>query len=183
MSNILDELTQDVAPEDFDTSTMGVLATAANKLIAKQQQINDAEEALKKLKAEERVINQGEIPQLMNNLGIEKLTLTDGRVLAVKESVQISIPATIKFQTFAWMDKNGHGDLIKIAVNCKFARGNRIGAENAMSSLDAMGFAPSLTETVHAGTLKAWARTELEIGHSLPAKYFKVHVVKVTTVK
>jgi len=181
--SIIDELTADATPENFDETTMGVLATAVNLLIAKQQDIASAEEALKILKAEERVINQGEIPQLMANLGMEKLTLLDGRTLTVKEAVQVSIPAPMKIGAFAWMDENGHGDLIKIALTAKFARGESDKAQHALELINAYSGNASLTESVHTGTLKAWARVELEQGHSLPVQYFKVHVVKMTTVK
>ena len=182
MSNISELLAQDETVE-FTTEQMGALGQAANRLIAKQRQIEKQELLLKELKAEERKINQLEIPELMDNLGFEKITLSDGRVIAVKDSVQVAIPAPMREQAYGWMDKYGHGDLIKAAVTAKFARGDKDKAFDAMRALEALGIAASSTESVHPGTLKAWAREELAQGHILPTQFFKVHIAKVTTVK
>jgi len=183
MNDILQELTGDTPQEELSNDQMGALGDAVNLLIAKQNAIAKAEEALKQLKAEERKINQADIPTMMTALGFEKITLADGRSLAVKDSIQINIPAPMKPEAFKWMDKNNHGDLIKTALSLKFARGEQKEVDIAMAVLQDQGLAPTKTEAVHPGTLKAWARVELEQGHALPASLFKVHVVKVTTIK
>ena len=119
----------------------------------------------------------------MENLGFETITLTDGRKLAVKDSVQIAIPAPLRELAYKWMDANGHGDLIKTQVFARFARGESDKAYNAFKSLEQLGLHPEHTESVHAGTLKAWAREEMAQGNRIPANLFKIHVVKITTVK
>lgn len=181
MSGISDLLKDEA--QSFTDEEMGQLGAAANRLIAKQNEIADAEHQLKLLKAEERKINQEEIPSLMENLGFEKITLKDGRTLSVKEAVQCAIPAAKKPAAYKWMDEHGHGDLIKIALTAKFARGERDVADEAFDALLDIGASPNQTESVHAGTLKAWAREELAQGRALPAELFKIHVVKLTTVK
>ena len=182
MNDILEQLTGDTPQEELTNDQMGALGDAVNELIAKQNEIAKAEEALKQLKAEERKINQADIPTMMTALGFEKITLADGRSLAVKDSIQINIPAPMKPEAFKWMDENNHGDLIKTAITAKFARGDKTEALQAYEALQAIGVTATKTEAVHPGTLKAWARTELEQGHKLPASLFKVDVVKVTTV-
>ncbi len=180
---ILDELTTtDPMDKKFTDEQMGTLGTAVNALILKQHEIIQAEEALKDLKRHERILNQDTIPMLMENLGFESITV-DGKKVSVKDSVQISIPAAQKPGAFVWMDKNGHGDLIKIALTAKFARGESQLAGEAFDALLDIGASPNQTEAVHPGTLKAWAREELSQGHSLPQEFFKIHVVKLTTVK
>lgn len=180
--SILDDLTRPEVRE-FDESQMGALGDAVNRLIAKQKEIEKAEEELRALKAEERTINQGEIPTMMEALGFDRITLKDGRMLTIKDSVQVAIPASKRPGAYAWMDSHGHGDLIKIALTAKFARGEKDTANEAYDALVDRGVVPIMAESVHAGTLKAWAREELAQGHSLPADLFKVHVVKLTTVK
>jgi len=179
---ILDELTRSEATE-FTDSQMGELGKAANRLLHAQAEILAQEEVLKQCKAIERKINQEEIPALMENLGFEKITLASGQVIAVKDAVQCSIPAAQRPNAYSWMDKNGHGDLIKIALTAKFGRGESDMADEAFEALVDVGANPNQIESVHAGTLKAWAREELANGHSLPAEFFKIHVVKITTVK
>ena len=183
MKTILEELVAKDTATEFTDQQMGELGAAANRLIAKQQEIEAAEEQIKKLKTEERNISQKEIPDLMENLGFETITLTDGRKIAVKDSVQIAIPAPLRESAYKWMDANGHGDLIKTQLTAKFARGESDKAYNAFKSLEQLGLHPQQTETVHAGTLKAWAREEMAQGNRIPASLFKIHVVKITTVK
>ena len=182
MNDILKELTESEATE-FTDQQMGALGIAANRLINKQIEIKDAETELKNLKAQERKINQEEIPAMMENLGFETITLSDGRKIAVKDAVQCGIAAADRPRAYVWMDENGHGDLIKIALTAKFARGDRDMADECFEALVDVGASPNQIESVHAGTLKAWAREELAQGHSLPSDLFKIHVVKITTVK
>ena len=182
--SIIDELTvTDPLDKQVTDEQMGTLGSAVNALLAKQKEIQDVEIALKELKRHERMLNQDTIPQLMSNLGFEKITLSTGQQVTVKDSVQCAIPAIIRPEAYKWMDEHGHGDLIKIALTAKFARGEKEQADAAFDALIDVGANPNQTESVHAGTLKAWAREELGQGHSLPQEYFKVHVVKITTVK
>jgi len=183
MTDILGELTGDQPQAELSNDQMGALGDAVDRLITKQNEIAAMEAKLKDLKAEERKINQADIPTMMTALGFETITLLDGRKLAVKDSIQINIPAAMKPQAFVWMDENNHGALIKTGISLKFARGEQDEAHNAMDALAKMGMSPTKTDSVHPGTLKAWAREELEQGHSLPATLFKVHVVKMTTVR
>lgn len=181
---ILDELTAtDPMDKKFTDEQMGTLGAAVNELLTLQYDILMQENILKAMKAEERGISQGTIPQIMENLNFETITMMDGKKVSVKDSVQISIPANDKPSAYKWMDENGHGDLIKIALTCKFARGEKEIAESAYESMRLSGYNPALAESVHSGTLKAWAREELSQGHSLPEQFFKIHVVKLTTVK
>jgi len=180
---ILDELTvTDPLDKKLVDQQMGTLGETVNRLLDQQKLIIQMEEQLKEAKALERGINQGEIPALMASLGFDSVTV-DGRKINVKDSVQCSIPAAERPNAFSWMDKNGHGSLIKTALSAKFNRGESDASYNAQKTLEAIGIIADLAESVHSGTLKAWAREELALGHSLPSDLFKVHVVKITTVK
>ncbi|MEE8323496.1 MAG: hypothetical protein V3R57_07735 [Candidatus Bathyarchaeia archaeon] len=180
---ILDELVQaDPAAKMVTDEQLGTLGVAVNKMLNFQIQIHEQEILLKATKAQEREYNQGVIPQLMSNLGFESITV-DGKKIAVKDSIQISIPAPQRPAAYKWLDDNEHGSLIKTVLTAKFGRGDSDAAEEAQEALDKLGVSNDLVESVHAGTLKAWARVELEQGHSLPSDKFKVHVVKITTVK
>ena len=180
--SIIDELTE--GPEDkiLTDAQMGTLGTAVNKLLNFQIQIAEQEELLKATKAQEREYNQGVIPQLMANLGFDSVTV-NGKKISVKDSIQVGIPAPQRPAAYKWLDDHEHGSLIKTVLTAKFGRGDSDAAEEAQEALDKLGVSNDLVESVHAGTLKAWARVELEQGNSLPSDLFKVHVVKITTVK
>ena len=182
MTKISDLLKQNQATE-FTDDQLGELGQAANQLIEAQHEIEKQEEVLKQCKAVERKISQETIPTLMENLGFEKITLKTGQVGAVKDNIQVSIPAALKPKAYHWLEQNNHGDLIKSTVTAKFSRGEADKASEAFNALIEVGANPNQIEAVHPGTLKAWAREELAIGHSLPEDLFKIHIVKMTTVK
>ena len=160
---------------------LGELGKAAGDLVTQQHLVAAAERDLKEMKAEERRLAEQVIPELMDNLGMDKITLRSGHVISVKDAVQCGILAANRPKAYKWLDEHGHGGLIKTAVAAKFGRGEKEDALNAMAALE--GYNPTLTESVHAGTLKAWARVELEAGRALPDDIFNVHVVRLTTVK
>lgn len=181
MNDIASLLKKDEVKE-FSESDLGFLASAVNAMLSKQKEIDVATEELKLLSAQHRKINEETIPDLMDDLGFATITLKDGRAVAVKDSIQASIKVADRPTAFAWMVENNHGDLIKSALSAKFSRGEKADAVAAVNALQAMGITASLTESVHPGTLKAWARVELEQGHILPPS-IGIHVSKQTTVK
>jgi hypothetical protein len=178
----IESLLKQDAVKSFGDLDIAPLGNAVDRLLKKQRQIAEATEILKQMGAEERAISEGEIPALMENLGFETITMQDGRKVSVKDSIQCGIKVADKPSAFAWLAENNHGDLIKAAVSAKFSRGEKAEAAAAVNALKEMGISASLTESVHPGTLKAWARVELEQGHSLPP-LFNIHIVKQTTVK
>jgi len=181
-STILDELVDGPADKKLTDEQMGTLGIAVNKLLNFQILIAEQEELLKATKKQEREYNQGIIPQLMANLGFDSVTV-DGKKISVKDSIQIGIPAPMRPAAYKWLEDNGHGALIKTLLTAKFSAGDQDAAEEAQETLDKLGVSNDLVESVHTGTLKAWAREELAQGNSLPSDKFKVHVVKITTVK
>lgn len=183
MTELLDALLDDEDSKELDASKLGTLARLCNEMTNKQDAIADAEEALKELKQQFRDFNEVAIPELMEQLGFEKITLTDGRQVAVSESIQCSIPAPQRNNAYKWMDNNGHGDLIKTKIVENFDRGEKAQAEKVFDQLSAMGLHPQLSESVHPQTLKAWLRTEMGEGRTPPDDLFKIHVHKVTKVK
>lgn len=70
-------------------------------------------------------------------------------------------------KAFEWLDINGHGDLIKTQVEVAFPREKRDEANEAIAALNDLGFDPEVKESVHAATLTAWLREQVEDG-SLP---------------
>ena len=64
----------------------------------------------------------------------------------------------------------------------KFAKGEREEADRAAEVLINMGIVPAVAEAVHAGTLKAWGRVEVQAGRALPEEFFKTHIIRLTKV-
>ena len=155
---------EDTALRDAD---LGALSRAVELLQARQKEVDDAEDRLKKLKRDLRDVSENIIPEMMDNLGMAKITLASGQELSIKESIQASIPLNMRDAANIWLEGNGHGDLIKTSLTVKFAKGRKQDALAAKKVLEEFGVAPSLSEGVHPGTLKAWVREELNQGQAI----------------
>ena len=180
MSDLTELLNQETIA--ITDGQMGELGVAANRLLKQQEEIRAIEEALKIAKATERRISEIEIPEMMGNLGFETITLNTGQKVSVNDSIQCAIPAPMKPKAFVWLDANGHGDLIKSVITAKFGRGDSDMADECFNALLDVGASPNQVESVHAGTLKAWARVEIAGGRTPPEDIFKIHVGKQTKI-
>jgi len=130
---------------------------SANSTLLKQIQ-DDIEvlEAQLKLKREAaRHLEESYIPELMDELGLESVTLTDGTKLTVKPFVAAHISKDHEAEAFQWLEDHGYGDIIKerTVVN------------------------------VHPSTLKAWAKERVESGDNIPDDLFGVYVGRKAVLK
>ena len=92
----INKILKDDDASSINEEQLGSLTKAAADLVAKQREIDACAAKLKELNAEARKISEKDIPELMDNLGVDKITLKDGHVITVADSVQCSIPATVR---------------------------------------------------------------------------------------
>lgn len=87
------------------------------------------------------------LPALMDELGVEKATLSDGSELRLTNNVYAHIAAVHQEAAFAWLRSRGLGDIIKEVTKV----------------------------SVHPSTLKAQLRELLEAGVDVPQTLFGVY--------
>jgi len=135
------------------------------------------------------------LPDMMDEIGVQVITLAaEGNMPAVTASVGPFYAANIGVKwpdqrreaALAWLDDNGHGDLIKTEVTLSFKREDREAARAFVTEARKYG-TPVIEETVHHGTLTAWLREQVEeIGYVPPLDIIGGTVarsVKLKTVK
>ena len=126
-----------------------------------EDEIENAEESLSKLKEKARYISNVEVPQLMEEMHITKLKLKDGESVEIKKIYGASITPDNQEQAFTWLRNNGLGDIIKNDVTVTFGRGEDNKAADYAVLARGQGFEPVQKIGVHPQTLKAVVRERL----------------------
>ena len=140
-----------------------------------EDEIENAEESLSKLKEKARYISNVEVPQMMEEMHITKLKLKDGESVEIKKIYGASIPPENQEQAFTWLRNNGLGDIIKNDVTVTFGRGEDNKAADYAVLARGQGYEPVQKIGVHPQTLKAVVRERLESGQEMPSDLFKTY--------
>lgn len=173
-------------PNEDELSTIAELAEQQVKL---EQQINAAEETVKDLKASYLQMRTETLPEAMKQVGLSEFTLSNGAKISVKDDLNCNIKAANKFSAFAWLRARGHGDIIKNDVLFSFGTGEDEAKQEAIDYAEEKDLPYSIKEAIHAGTLNAWAKKQLELDdpeQAIPEEIisvFRFSVAKVTLPK
>jgi hypothetical protein len=143
-----------------------------------------AETALATVKERLRKVQEETLPNALKAAGVESFTLTDGSTVEAKADVFASITEANREAAFAWLEAHNAGAIIKEEFKLAFGKGEEDRAKAFMDLLKAGGFEDyDQKRSVHAGTLKAYVKTELEKGVDMPRDVFSIHEKSVAKVK
>ena len=140
------------------------------------KQIEEAEQFLKDLKFKKRKIEQDDIPMLMEEMGMDSITV-DGNKVTLRQFVHARIADDKRDEAFAWIRSIGEGDIIKNDVTISFSAGQDNMAGSVVNDLrQQYGLDPSQKTHVHPMKLKAWVKDRIEKGQDIDFDTFGVHV-------
>ena len=163
-----------------------VVTAIGNKLIKKKKNLMEEEERLKILKTQIREIEEKELPDAMASCnGMTRFDLDDGSQISVKDDLFCSIPEDKRAGALKWLEENGHSELIKHDVKVSFAKGEYDEADKLIEVLNKnfKDIPYDERSTVHAGTLKTFAKERYSLGETLPEEYFSVYEASIAKVK
>ena len=156
------------------------LATEAGVL---QEEISVMEGLLKDKKKALLEITDGQLPDALEHMGLEKFTLTDGSEIATKVFYGASIPRDRRDEAYEWLRDHEFGDLVKNNVTVTFGRGEDETAKEFIELCGAQGFMPNQSEKVEPMVLKAWLRERVEAGDPIPLDLFGAYISNRATIK
>lgn len=170
-----------------NTQSVNDLATLSN--LAKQLSMAELEAArIGELfaSAQKRVVDLSEkiIPEMMDSLGVQTYTTTDGLKIDVKRTMRVSISEARKTEAHAWLESHGHAGLIKRLISVMFPREQQEEARAAKKMLEATFENVKEDASVHPSTLKAFVNEQLKNGEEIPLDLFGAwehRVAKITT--
>lgn len=178
------DVTEDVGraslPED---ASLGSIAALAIELRETQSRIADLEAALARENDRAKRLSEFLIPDQMQSLGLSEFRLNDGSSVTVKGFVSASIPKATADEAHAWLEREGHGDLIKAEVKASFSAGEQAQAKAAAEALAEVAGKVELKRAVHPQTLGAFVRELYEDGKTLPENLFSVYIGRRASIK
>lgn len=110
------------------------------------------------------------LPSLLDELDIKGLQLSETQKLEIKEKITANIPAAKLDEGCAWLEKNGHGAIIKQQITTEFGTNEGEKADKVVEAIKALelGIEPSVKRSVNHMTLGALVRGLLTEGEEVP---------------
>jgi hypothetical protein len=158
----------------------------AETLLSARKIVERLESELATAKADVQRLEQEDLPDLMQELGLSKFVLNTGETLEVQPDVTCAITEERRAAAHSWLVDRGFGGLIKTEVVVSFGRGEHGEAEDFANACAEQGKHPNLIERVHPSTLKSFIKEQMAAGTAIPFDVFGVHPfqrVKITAPK
>jgi len=149
------------------------VSDASNKFLNIESEILSLEDQLKIKKSQRQQLNDA-IVELMESRGVKEIKLTNGDAVSYKPFVKASITKDNEVEAFAWLEENGHGDLIKNIVSVRFGKGENNNATRLIEDLEQNGLSPDQKRKVEPMTLSAFAGEQIKNGKPLPTNTFGI---------
>ena len=183
----MDDILEDIfdeggALDSINTETTKNLSGLVRQLRVVEQEVEDAETHLKALKQERQKLSTQMIPDLMDEMGVERVDV-DGLTVTKKQIVAASIPVDKRELAFDWLRDRGLDDIIKNDVVCSFGRGQDNLAKDAFWTLKDKGLEPSTKTHIHPMTLKAFVKDRVEQGQEIDLDLFGAFLTNAVEIK
>lgn len=158
------------------------LGEMVNELADLEEKVLTATEALGRLTARQRELSTKAIPDLFDEFGLSRLTLSDGTGIEIKRSYSASITEETRAACHGWLRKNKFDSLIKHNLTAKLKKGEGTAAKNITALFKKLGVSYEDKESVHPQTLNAFVREQIEAGNDFPQELFKVFPIRIAKV-
>lgn len=185
MSDVFSLFDEEVDASKFDKvdgEKGSTLSTLIRQSMEIDEKIAEAEQYLKDLKFKKRKVNEEDIPNLMQEMGVDSVTV-DGNKVALRQFVHARIADDKKDEAFTWLRSIGEADIIKNDVTVSFKSGEDNMAGAVIDDLRSQGLEPAQKTHVHPQTLKAWVKNRIESGQEIDFDTFGVFVGTEATIK
>lgn len=158
----------DRAPES--EGGLKMVVKMAEVMVAQAQEVQRLDDELKSAKAALRRTETEDLPEIMREIGMASVILSDGSTISVVEDVECYISEDRRPAAHAWLVENDFGGLIKTHVITAFERGEIDEAvAYAQQATEAWPEHPAtLKDAVHPATLKAFVKEQLKAGVAIP---------------
>lgn len=149
------------APSD----ALARISDLARLMTEQQAEVSRIEDELSAAKRELLRTETEDLPELMRELGLGELKLTDGSKVTIKDDVHCGLSEERRAAGLAWLEEHDFGGMIKTELSISFGRGEaEIAAELAEKVAELVDRDVLLARNVHAATLKAFIKEQLALG-------------------
>lgn len=159
------------------------LTSLANQMIEEAARLLKLDTEMKITKERLRKLQEIDIPDYMQELGLSKVELSTGEQISFKDDVRLEWDALKKEKAFEWLEQNEFGGLIKTEVTTSFGKGELDAAKALLARLTEEGAQVALSRDVHYQTMCAFLREQIEKGEAIPLEEWGAKSIKKATIK
>lgn len=186
------EYENDKAASDNSESDHNTIKSIIKRRKELSDNLLEYEEVIKAYKKEARYIDCVQLPEAMQEFGLDSFETDGGIKVKIKQFVKASIPSETAInratttearallidrrdQAFESLSEMGAESLIKSKIEVEMPKGSTHEAEVLSAMLKESGYDPTKKDTVHAGQLSSWAKEQLEQGNDLDFDVFGIY--------
>lgn len=166
---------------------LATLANLAEQARVAEDEVEQAQRALKAAQDRHRTLVETQIPELMEKCGVEKFQTRNGLNIEVRENIRASLGSgPEKEANLDWLEQNGHEAIVKLAVVVPFGRGEEersAAKELAQDLVINRGVNAQFERKVEPSTLSSLVRELLEEGRAVPEAQFHVFRQRIAKIK
>lgn len=164
---------------------MAAVVDLSDTLVQLENEVTEAEEALSALKNKRKTIAEEHLPAMLETMGIDGLSLSNGKQIVLNEFVDARIKDSET--AFDWLRATNNDSIIKNQVSITLGRDQDDLAQEIKDLIEeSFSVVADRKVTIHHATLKSFCRDALdnpELAESLPREAFGIYQgkrVKVT---
>lgn len=163
---------------------MAAINAAALEQKKAELEVARLEEELKEAQRKLLDIQQHKLPELMDAAGMLKVRTQDGIEVTVREIIRGGIKTENAPRAIAWLEENGHGDLVKREFKINFNKDEEAWAKKFEADLRKRKkeVRMDVNRTVHASTLQSFVKNQLEEGVDMPLDLLGVFRQRITKI-
>jgi len=162
--------------------TLRAITETGKRMLKGLAVVADLEERLKTAKAALREIQETQLPDLMESVGLSEIRLDTGQIIKVERIISASLTEAKRPDGIKWLQDHGHGGVVKMETTVSLPKGKTIPG-TLLHKLEALGAEVVVKETVHHSTLKALVKELFDSGVEVPLDTLGVYVGRRATVK
>ena len=162
--------------EKMDQTGLKTVAEIARMIVSQEAKLADLEQRTKDAKKELLQLTDNELPNMLAEIGLSKMTLGDGSEVTVKQTYGASILVANRPKAYDWLRDNGYDDIIKNVVSCQFGRGEDEKALAFKAVAENEGYPADQKTDIHSGTLRAFVKELCEAGVDFPMELFGAYI-------
>jgi hypothetical protein len=184
----MSELLNHIENEQDEQVDLTVVRKKAVELRDTYQLKQDLENRLKLINKQITKIERDELPDLFNRAKISDITVQPmgnqrGFFAELTTVYSAKIPDDKRQEAFEWFEQNDHGDLVKSVITINFGMQEHDERLRVMKILSDNGIEYYTNESVHHMTLKAFVKTQIQIGHIIPMDLLGVYIFDEVKIK
>ena len=164
---------------------MAAVVDLSDTLVQLENEVTEAEEALSALKNKRKTIAEEHLPTMLETMGIDGLSLSNGKQIVLDEFVDARIKDSEA--AFDWLRATNNDSIIKNQISITLGRDQDDLAQEIKDLIEeSFSVVADRKVTIHHATLKSFCRDALdnpELAESLPREAFGIYQgkrVKVT---